>query len=268
MPSWAIVGATRGIGFEYVNQLSADSQNTVFALIRSQKTAGPLNQLASSRKNIHVIETDISNTGILKTTAQKVGEITGGKLDVLIYNAYSVGTEANMLTPSAFTGKEAELEQEVFESIKVNLLHVVYTINTFLPLIRNSEQKKIIYVSSGIGDVQITRVSELPNLLGYAVGKASGNIVIAKYAVELKSEGILTLSMSPGWVGTDAAKEVANSPEAFQFMLASMQKLKPGITGWISPEESVKDQLAVINSFEASKSGAFVSHHGNNEDWV
>jgi NAD(P)-dependent dehydrogenase (short-subunit alcohol dehydrogenase family) len=70
-------------------------------LIRSQATAGPLNELASTRKNIHVIETDISNLTTLKKTAAAVGNVSGGKLDVLIYNAYSSGTDAKMLPPSA-----------------------------------------------------------------------------------------------------------------------------------------------------------------------
>lgn len=80
---------------------SDNPQNTVIALIRSQKTAGPLNELAASHKNIHVIETDISNPQRLKQTEEKVGGITGGKLDVLIYNAYLQGTEAMVLPPSA-----------------------------------------------------------------------------------------------------------------------------------------------------------------------
>lgn len=62
------------------------------------------------------------------------------------------------------------------------------------------------------------------------------------------------------------AKGVANSPEAFQFMLSSFQKLKPSVTGMISAEESVRDQLVVIDSLDANKSGMFVSHHGN-DDW-
>jgi NAD(P)-dependent dehydrogenase (short-subunit alcohol dehydrogenase family) len=73
----------------------------VFALIRSQQTAGALNELAASRKNIHVLETDTSSPKKLRETAENVGSVTGGKLDVLIYNAYLPGTEAMMSPPSA-----------------------------------------------------------------------------------------------------------------------------------------------------------------------
>lgn len=83
----------------------------------------------------------------------------------------------------------------------------MYTINAFLPLIRKGEMKKIVYISAGAGDIKTTRVCELPTMLRYSVGKAAGNIIMAKYSVELKTEGILILAMSPGWVETDAGKD-------------------------------------------------------------
>ncbi|KAL6690631.1 hypothetical protein J3F84DRAFT_353063 [Trichoderma pleuroticola] len=268
MSSWAIVGATRGIGFEFVKQLSADSNNTVIALIRSQATAGPLNELAATRKNIHIIETDISSVSRLEETANSISKITKGSLDVLIYNAYSVGTdEAKLLPPSAFRGKEDVFKREVDVSLAVNLFQVVYTINILLPLIENGHQKKIVYISSGTGDIPTTRTAELPNLLGYSVSKAAGNIIMAKYAVDLKAKGIRTLSLSPGWVETDAARDLSNSPEAFQWMLSSFQKVDPKVKGMISTEESVGAQLAIIASLDEKLSGAFVSHHGNDKDW-
>ena len=94
--------------------------------------------------------------------------------------------------------------------LKVNLLHQMFVVNAFLPLIRKGHLKKVIYISSGMGDINVIRVCELPSLLGYAVGKASGNIMMAKYAAELKSEGIKTLSLSPGWVETDTGKSNAS----------------------------------------------------------
>lgn len=69
------------------------------ALIRSQATAGPLNELAAKRNNIKVIETDISSVDKLKETAESISKVTLGKLDVLIYNAYSAGTDEGKLLP-------------------------------------------------------------------------------------------------------------------------------------------------------------------------
>ncbi|EHK26808.1 uncharacterized protein TRIVIDRAFT_34058 [Trichoderma virens Gv29-8] len=265
MPSWVIVGATRGIGFEYVNQLSSDSQNEVFALIRSQKTAGPLNELAVSRKNIRVIETNIANPAKLKETAEQIGNITGGKLDVLVYNAFFHG-DSGELTPSAFTGREEELEPHFFEPLKVNALHVIHTVNALLPLIKQGVEKKIIYISSASGDLEVTRIIELPAVIGYSVSKAAGTMIMTKYASELKEDGIVTLSISPGWVDTDASKAALTSPEAFTAMVSTLRKLDPNVKGMISPKESVESMLSVIKSLDKNNSGKFLSHKGN-LDW-
>ena len=83
----------------YANQ-AQDSESQVFALIRSQKTAGPLSELAKASANVHIVETDTSDPKKLAETATAVGKVTGDKLDVLIYNAVNGGTEAQAYPPS------------------------------------------------------------------------------------------------------------------------------------------------------------------------
>lgn len=53
--------------FEFVNQLSADSENTVFALVRSKATANKLTELG--KRNVHIIEADITDNKALKVGA-------------------------------------------------------------------------------------------------------------------------------------------------------------------------------------------------------
>jgi NAD(P)-dependent dehydrogenase (short-subunit alcohol dehydrogenase family) len=73
----------------------------VFAIIRSRGTAGPLEELAAKRKNIHIVVTDISDPKKLELAAAEVSEVTAGSLDVLILNAGSIGPETSALSPSA-----------------------------------------------------------------------------------------------------------------------------------------------------------------------
>lgn len=82
----------------------------------------------------------------------------------------------------------------------------MYTMNAFLPLIRNGKEKKLIFISSPSADIHFIRTAAVPFQIAYGVSKASMNVVMAKYGVELASEGILTLSLSPGWVATDACE--------------------------------------------------------------
>ena len=59
-----------------------------------------VNELAKASPNVHVLETDTSDPKRLEEAVAAVGETTGQKLDVLIYNAVLAGTEAMGLPPS------------------------------------------------------------------------------------------------------------------------------------------------------------------------
>ena len=72
----------------------------MFAIIRSQATAGAVNELAKASSNVHVLETDTSDPKRLEETVAAVGKTTDQKLDVLIYNAVMAGTEAMGVSPA------------------------------------------------------------------------------------------------------------------------------------------------------------------------
>ena len=97
MPSYVVTGASRGLGvriysifylilsdnctqLEFVNQLSQNSSNVVFALVRKLETAQKV--LAISRPNIHVLQADISNVSELKVSVPF--PIKHSKFDVLL----------------------------------------------------------------------------------------------------------------------------------------------------------------------------------------
>lgn len=84
----------------------------------------------------------------------------------------------------------------------MNVLGVIYTINTFLPLIRKGSVKKVATLSSGLGDLDASLAAGIPHAVPYSVSKAAVNMVMVKYAVRFKPEGIVFLTISPGWVNT------------------------------------------------------------------
>ncbi|KAF2785850.1 NAD(P)-binding protein [Melanomma pulvis-pyrius CBS 109.77] len=266
MVSWAVTGATRGIGFGYIDNLSADPNNQVFALIRSLSTAGPLQELAGKRKNVHIVVTDLYDIKKLGEAAAKVSKATGGSLDVLILNAGSAGPHTNVLPPTAFIGKEEALEKEINENMKNNILSPMFVINSFLELVRKGQEKKIIFISSPSGDLEFTRITGIPSVVGYSAGKAGMNIIMTKFGAELAPEGIKTLSMSPGWVATDAAEQVTGEPEVRKYMLNAFHKIDPTVTGPTPVAEAVASQLKTIRGLTAENSGKSVGRFGNN-DW-
>jgi len=264
MPSYVITGAARGIGFEFVNQLSTDSGNTIFALVRSRATADRLVELG--RPNVRILEADITNTKDLKYAAAEVSWIAGGSLDYLINNAAFVESERDGLTLDSYSSEEL-LNKDLLDSFKVNVVGVIHTINIFLPLLKNGKTKKVITLSTGLADLDTTIDSEFVASAPYSISKAAVNMVNVKYAAQYKSEGFVFLAISPGLVDTSTRPPTPNELEQFTTMIGKFSKLYPDFTGPITPETSVRMQLEVINRATVNDSGAFISHKGNKE-WL
>lgn len=151
--------------------------------------------------------------------------------------------------------------------IKNNLLSNLYTMNSFLHLIRNGADKKMIFLSSQSGNLAFTRRTGFSTLLGYSVSKIGMNMAITKYATELAPEGIKTLALSPGWVNTDAAKAVTGDPEIRKVVLGMFHKIDPNVEGPAPIEEAVDNMLNVIRNLTEADSGKFLTHHGDEQTW-
>ena len=55
----------------------------------------------------------------------------------------------------------------------------------------------------------------------------------------------------------------APTSEVHDALVTAFQKVQPGVTGPITPEESVRLQLKVIDDLTISKSGMVLSQNGN-----
>ena len=105
MPTYFLTGANRGIGLEFVRQLSASPTNTIIAAVRSLKSdLSALKTLAATPSaNVHIIECDVSSTDSIASLEFRVAEIlsqTGSDLNFLFnvagINATSSDTSLSM----------------------------------------------------------------------------------------------------------------------------------------------------------------------------
>lgn len=67
--------------------------------------------------------------------------------------------------------------------------------------------KKVITISSGVADIDLTNDLEISFAAPYSISKAAVNLAVAKYNAFYKQEGILFLSISPGVVATEWVTE-------------------------------------------------------------
>lgn len=207
MPSYAITGASKGIGREFVRQLAQSPSNTILALVR--EPSPPLLALAQSHpNNIHIIKADTTDPSSILAAARQASDLLpGGKLDVLIHNANSVDLDTFALPPTKVPF-DVDATRRFYEvPARTAIWGGAWTTNAFLPLIERGEQKKIVHITSTMASTELILGSGIDYALAYAIAKAGMNVQVAKYAAELAPKGIKTLALCPGWVDTWEGKQ-------------------------------------------------------------
>ncbi|CCL98832.1 uncharacterized protein FIBRA_00837 [Fibroporia radiculosa] len=264
MPSYAVVGGSRGIGLELVRQLAANPDNVVFVTARNKAKSTYLSALIaeSSNRNVHVVEADVVDARAMKTAAAEIAKMSGGALDVLIHNAARM-EYANLFKAFDDYETDDQLDAEFIESFKVNALGVVHSVNAFLPLLRENTTKKIVIIGSGAGERSLMWNVRMHTMVAYGTSKAATNMVATKYAAQLESEGFTVVSLSPGIVdvsGTAVSEFDDASKAELARQLESFRKAMPDVDLTpITPEESVKTLLKIIGSLSVADTGSFIS---------
>ena len=219
MPSYLITGASRGLGYTFVQHLAAIPGNTVIGLARNKDAT--LKRLEKDGiSNVSIIQGDITDRPSLKTAFAEISTLTNGSLDYLINNAALVSERTASKT--LIDDDLEALEQDFLDSFRANVVGVANTINIFLPLIRAGKEKKIIVISTGMADVDLINKFDIPIAAPYSVSKAATNALVAKYNAALgKSEGILVLALSATHTGNFHAAN-GFSPDGFHGILSAV----------------------------------------------
>ena len=262
MPSYVVIGASKGIGYGFLEHLAKDPSNTIIGTARN--VAPTAEQVKKDNlSNVTIIQADMLDRKSLIAAASKASEITGGKLDYLILNGgyYDMGVSSRFL--DEFEKDPEKLDYELDRGWKTNVVGVIYAINAFLPLIKKGTVKKVLALGTGMADDALTRQYEVWESPTYSINKAALNTAIAKYAARYVKEGILFLSISPGVVDTGHGM-----PEGSELPV-KFGKYAPHFAGPITPADSVAMCLDVLDktSVEKGDSGAFLSHLGNKQ-WL
>ncbi|KAI1158237.1 NAD(P)-binding protein [Nemania serpens] len=272
MPSYLVTGASRGLGFEFLRQLSEDPKNVVVGLVRN-KTSTDKKVLAElNRSNIHIVQADLADYDSLKASLDVVAPIVNGSLDYIIANAALI-SQWSGYDPIGTLGQRdpKKLEEDFLDSFKVNVIGNVHLFNIYLPLILKGRAKKIITISSGMADVNLIRDYKASLAAPYSVSKAAMNATAAKFHSQYAEQGVLFLNICPGVVATGVYDNLTEEQlKAVQEQGATFQRYAPGFKGPATPAHSVEKILIQINkaSLEGGYGGEFISHLGKGEKWL
>ncbi|KAF2258793.1 putative short chain dehydrogenase [Lojkania enalia] len=270
MPSYVITGVSKGLGWEFMDQLSSDPNNTVVGIIRNKPpTVERVAKELGGRKNITLLEADLTDYNATKKAAEDAGSILGGKLDILIANAGYVPQFDAYDGIGTLGAKPEELNQEFWKVFNINVLANIHLYNLFLPLIFKGNDKKVICISSAQGDAEWAREYEIDVAALYSASKAAMNMITSKFHAQYKKDGILFMGICPGMV--DVGHFTSATPEqmeGLQGMLKRFSVYAPNFKGPDTPYDSIKAVMKVVNNSTVEKDGgAFLSHFGNKQ-WI
>ncbi|CEL59825.1 C-factor OS=Myxococcus xanthus GN=csgA PE=1 SV=1 [Rhizoctonia solani AG-1 IB] len=236
---YLIVGANRGIGLEFVKQLLGKSENTIIGTYRSVQTIDELKKLSEAPSNkgrLSLVRLDMNDEQSCKEAADEV-KANLGAIDILVVNAGANGGKA-LLT------EDISNVSRLFDN---NVLGPIRVCQAFAPLLQNRSTAnglppKVALISSESGSITVSKHGRGP---AYAISKAALNMMGRKLSHELESSNIAVGLLHPGWVQTDMG-----GPNAI-----------------VTPEDSVRGMLQVMDNLDISNSGGFWDYEGNEQPW-
>ncbi|KAH9991512.1 NAD(P)-binding protein [Xylariaceae sp. FL0662B] len=271
MSSYVIAGASRGIGFEFLRQLSEDSANTVIGLVRNKAAVEKQVVAELNRPNIHILHGDLADYESLKKAAEDTAALTGGSIDYVIANGAFMSHYSAFKSFGVMAKDPKVLSEDIRAHFETNVIGNIHLFNLFLPLLRRGTAKKAIAISTGMADLELISKHGIDSAGPYSMSKAALNIAVAKFHAEYEKEGILFMTISPGMVDTQQSVDepTEEARKGFMRLAAQFASYAPHFAGPISAEESVKSVLSVIQSASLKRGfgGSFVSHHGNKQ-WI
>ncbi|GAB4174826.1 MAG: SDR family oxidoreductase [Calditrichia bacterium] len=181
-----VTGATRGIGFEICRQLQ---EYNITVILAGRNKDDVEKKAALLGENVLPCQMDVTSSEDIKQVARLV-EDKFGKLDILINNA-GIGVGKS-------DAANADME-EVKKIFNTNFFGAWEVIVTFLPLLKKSEDPRIINISSGMGEWG----SLTGGYAGYRLSKTALNALTVLLSNELTGTNVKINSVCPGWVRTD-----------------------------------------------------------------
>jgi NAD(P)-dependent dehydrogenase (short-subunit alcohol dehydrogenase family) len=253
-PTVLITGSNRGIGLEFARQYAARGWQ-VIATTRRPAEAGDLRALAGQYPNLVIEQLDItSDTDVAALAARYRGK----PIDVLINNAALLEKPGSQVLGRLDFGLFAR-------SFDVNATGPMRVTQAFLANVEAGAQKKIVSLSSAAGSHGL--LAPPANYYAYRASKAALNLLMHNLAVDLAPRNIVVGIVNPGLVDTRGVMQLKPGDEPPEEFAALMPLIRAGKITLITPTESVRAMLKLIDGLSAAHSGVFLNYDGQPLPW-
>jgi len=223
MGTYLVTGIGRGIGRE-LTRILLNRGDRVIGTLRDPNQALPeLGEFIASGQ-LTLLALDVRDEASIRAAAASLNE----SIDVLVNNAGVIGPQRQSTLDMDFDG--------FLETLNANTLGPLRMVQAFLPHLRGSKAAKIVTISSRMGSLSYTKSDRI----AYRASKAAVNKVMQGLATDLREDGIVAVSVHPGWVQTDMGGSGAD----------------------ISVGESVAGLVSLIDRLNLDDTGGFFDWQG------
>jgi NAD(P)-dependent dehydrogenase (short-subunit alcohol dehydrogenase family) len=232
-PTVFITGANRGIGLEFVGQMSQLGWN-IIATARKPESATELLAIADGYQQLVIERLDVTDFARIDELSTKYAD---QPIDVLLSNAG--------ITPkykSAFKNVSGVDWDMAMKSLEVNAVAPLKLAQSFMTQVAASEQKKIVIISSKAGSFELG--PKMAMMYSYRTSKAALNMYMYTLSFETPKKGITLALLSPGQVNTVPGMKIPNA---------------------IETDESVSKMLKVIDELTPEDNGKFLDFEDGTE---
>ncbi len=227
-----ITGANRGLGLELLLQC-VQRGDQVFAGCRSPEKAVALEEVSAKYPGqVTILSLDVTDEGSITRSAANVSaEID--RLDILFNNAAIHSDGEHLSDVNAKT---------LLKIIHVNAVGAVLVAQAFIKLLKRGTDPKLVNVSSEAGSIE-----RMGHFRGYNYygSKATMNMYTRSLAWDPETEGVIVISIHPGWVRTDMG-----GPDAD-----------------LSTSQSAQGLLQVTDRLTSEDNGKFYTWEGHEYPW-
>jgi NAD(P)-dependent dehydrogenase (short-subunit alcohol dehydrogenase family) len=224
---FVVTGANRGIGLEFVKQLTARGEE-VDATARDPDDAPELQAVAHPGVRLRIHRLDVAEDA---SVAAFTEQLAPAPVDVLINNAGVSGAKGGELIDPT----------DVLRVLNVNAVGTLRVVRALLPRLREGNGKRIVNLTSVLGSISHATGGRY----AYRSSKVVVNMVTKLLAEDLRGEGFRTLALHPGWVQTRMGGAGAPVP----------------------PDQSVRGMLRIIDGLTAEQSGRAFDFQGREIPW-